>query len=65
MFTDHSLFCWEMRASRAQDEFQEETQMSFTKKQLKAINAKLKEIAGEPTDVQLKAIVRSVMLPAK
>jgi hypothetical protein len=36
--------------------------MSFTRKQLKAINAKLKVIEGEATQHQVEAIVRSVML---
>jgi transcriptional regulator with XRE-family HTH domain len=36
----------------------------ITDEQLKAINAKLALIVGEPTDEQLDAIVRSVMTPS-
>jgi hypothetical protein len=42
---------------------QQDIPKAFTSKQLTAINAKPKAIAGQPTDEQVKAIVRSVILP--
>ena len=45
-------------------EHQEETQMSFTKKQIKEINTALSLIVGEVTREQAEAIVRSVMTPS-